>query len=249
MADEDEIEAPESDEMGVIILMLGLYLIVLAFFILLNAMSENSEEKVKKASESIAEGFGFQLSGPVNMRDDVDVTISPVFDIVSREIQSILESYIADNNFKFTTNANQMVFKIDTKRIFAPGSIRIRPAMAYFFEDIARVVSTERPGSHLVSEIVVKNNESDIGNSQIPLRELAGRRATLFLRALEERGVDPKYMTAGAQINGDSMVEVFFEIHVTDHVKASQPPRDVIRRETTSGMKKVSSPEPYPTIQ
>lgn len=249
MADEDEIVAPESDEMGVIILMLGLYLIVLAFFILLNAMSENSEEKVKKASESIAEGFGFQLSGPVNMRDDVDVTINPVFDIVSREIQSILESYIADNSFKFTTNANQMVFKIDTKRIFAPGSIRIRPAMAYFFEDIARVVSTERPGSHLISEIVVKNNETDIGNSQIPLRELAGRRSTLFLRALEERGVDPHYMTAGAEINGDSMVEVFFEIHVTDHVKASQPPRDIIRRESSSGMKKVPSPEPYPAMR
>lgn len=248
MADDEIIEAPESDEMGVIILMLGLYLIVLAFFILLNAMSETSEEKVKKASESVAEGFGFQLSGPMNMRDDVDVTINPVFDIVSREIQSVLESYISDNSFKFTTNANQMVFKIDTKRVFAPGLIRIRPAMAYFFEDIARIVSIERPGSKLISEIVLKNNESDMGNSQIPLRELAGRRAALFLRALVERGVDTHYITAGVEINGESMVEVFFEILITDHIKSAAPPREIIRREggSSSVGKKVVAPAPYP---
>lgn len=248
LADDDEIvDVPESDGMGVIILMLGLYLIVLAFFILLNAMSETSEEKVKKASESIAEGFGFQLSGPVNMRDDVDVTMNPVFDIVSREIQSVLESYISDNNFKFTTNANQMVFKIDTKRVFAPGSIRIRPAMAYFFEDIARIVSTERPGSQLISEIVVKNNESDLGNSQIPLRELTGRRAALFLRALVERGVDTHHISAGAEMNGESIVEVFFEILITDYVKAAPPPRDVIRREgRSSGNGNAGNLAPYP---
>lgn len=244
MADDEIIESEDGDEMGVVILMLGLYLIVLAFFILLNAMSETSEEKVKKASESVAEGFGFQLSGPVNMRDDVDVTINPVFDIVSREIQSVLESYITDNNFKFTTNANQMVFKIDTKRVFAPGSIRIRPAMAYFFEDIARIVSTERPGSRLISEIVIKNNETDIGNSQIALRELAGRRATLFLRALVERGVDTHYISAGAAVSEESMVEVFFEIVVTDHAKAAQPPRNIIRRGNASG-NKIQAPEPY----
>lgn len=242
MADDEIIEAEEDDGMGVVILMLGLYLIVLAFFILLNAMSETSEEKVKKASESVAEGFGFQLSGPVNMRDDVDVTINPVFDIVSREIQSVLESYITDNSFKFTSNANQMVFSIDTKRIFAPGSIRIRPAMAYFFEDVARIVSTERPGSRLISEIVVKNNETDLGNSQIPLRELAGRRATLFLRALVERGVDTHYISAGTEMNGESNVEVFFEILVTDHMKAAQPPRDVIRRGGGSGSRKIPIP-------
>ena len=236
--DDEILESEDGNEMGVVILMLGLYLIVLAFFILLNAMSETSEEKVKKASESVAEGFGFQLSGPVNMRDDVDVTLNPVFDIVSREIQSILESYISDTNFKFTTNANQMVLSIDTKRIFAPGSIRIRPAMAYFFEDVARVVSTERPGSHLVSEIVVKNNETDLGNSQIPLRELAGRRSALFLRALAERGVDARYMTAGAQVSDESMVEVFFEIIVTDHQKAAAPAREVIRRQGSNSVNK-----------
>ncbi len=245
MADDDEVvKAPEGDEMGTIILMLGLYLIVLAFFILLNAMSESSEEKVKKASESVASGFGFQLTGPVNMRDDVDITINPVFDIISREIQSVLESYISDDSFKFSTNASQMVLKIDTKRIFSPGSIRIRPAMSYFFEDVARIVSTKRPGSRLVAEILVKNNESDLGNSKIAIRELAGRRAALFIRALIERGVDSRFISAATENSGESIVEIFFEIIVTDHQKATAPPRDVVNRESgQSG--KIGKPEPY----
>ncbi|MFT7144460.1 MAG: hypothetical protein ACI9TY_001202 [Alphaproteobacteria bacterium] len=244
MDDDEVIKAPESDGMGTIILMLGLYLIVLAFFILLNAMSETSEEKVKQASESVAEGFGFQLTGPVNMRDDVEITVNPVFDIISREIQSVLESYISDNNFKFSTNADQMLLSIDTKRIFAPGSIRIRPAMAYFFEDVARIVATKRPGSRLVAEVVVKNDKTDLGNSQVPLRELAGRRAALFIRALAERGIDTKYISASAELTGESTVDVFFKIIITDYQKSTAAPRDIVRRDgKDSG--KIARPEPY----
>lgn len=230
MAEEELPEAEAPDEMGTVILMLGLYLIVLAFFILLNAMSETSEEKTEKVSESINEGFGFQLTGPLNMRDDVSVTVNPVFDIISREIQSVMESFISDNHFKFNTNANQMVLSIDTKQIFSPGSIRIRPAMAYFFEDVARIVSTQRPGSRLLTEVVIKNNDTDIGSAKIPVRELAGRRAALFVRALLERGVNPKYISGGVEVSNESVIEVFFEIVVTDHVKATKSPRDVVRR-------------------
>lgn len=221
MDDEEVIEAPEGDEMGTIILMLGLYLIVLAFFILLNAMAEPSEEKIQQAAESVADGFGFQMDGPVKMRDDVAVTINPVFEMISRDIQSVMESYISDNNFRFSTNADQMVLSIDTKRIFAPGSIRIRPSMAYFFEDVARIVASKRPGSRLVTEVVVKNDNTDLGNSKIPLNELAGRRAALFIRALAERGVNTKYVSASAQFTGESTVDIFFKIIILDHLQSS----------------------------
>lgn len=249
MSDDVEIvEEDEGEDMGVVVLMLGLYLIILAFFILLNAISESSEEKVKKASQSISEGFGFQLSGPVNMRDDVDVTINPVFDMIAREVQSVLESYVSIRHYKLSSNADQMVLRVDTKDVFSPGSIRIRPAMADFFEDIANVVSSKRPGTHLVSQVTVQLDESDRGSSTLDLRELAGRRSALFVRALIERGVNPKYISAASkqsEVGERSEVRIFFKIVVTDHEEAKQGARELNKRRSEGVRKGPQIPHAY----
>ena len=115
--------------------------------------------------------------------------------------------------------------------------------MAYFFEDVARIVSTKRPGSRLISEIVVKNNQDDLGNSQIPLRELAGRRASLFVRALIERGVDVRYISGSTEISKNSEVQLYFNIVVTDYQKAVTSPRELTSHERKPGSK-VSKPLP-----
>jgi hypothetical protein len=242
MSDE-EIKVEEDDGMGTVVLMLGLYLIVLAFFILLNAISESSEVKTQKVSESLAEGFGFQLTGPVNMRDDVDIAVNPVFEIVSKEIEDVLESYLSVNNYKFVNNANKMVLTIDTKRIFSPGSIRIRPAMASFFEDISRVVTTKRPDSRLYAEVILEQNRTDIGTSRLNLSELAGRRASLFVRALIERNVDPSRISAGALYSesGASQVRIFFDVVIDD--VAPDMVREINYRE--EGKKRIQVPKSY----
>lgn len=247
--DVENIAEEEGEDMGVVVLMLGLYLIILAFFILLNAISESSEEKVEQASKSLAEGFGFQLSGPVNMRDDVDVTINPVFDLIAREIQSVLESYVSIRNYKLSSNADQMVLRVDTKEVFSPGSIRIRPAMADFFEDIAHVVSSKRPGTHMLSQVTITLDEADIGSSTLDLRELAGRRASLFVRALIERGVKPRYVSAAAKEGGvgdPSEVEIFFKVVITDSKEAKQMARELNRKETRESRGGPQIPLPYP---
>ena len=246
MNDEEKIKK-EPQDMGAVVLMLGLYLIVLAFFILLNAISQSSEEKVQKASQSVAEGFGFQLSGPVNMRDDVDVTINPVFDIIAREIQSVLESYASVRNYKLSANADQMIMRLDTKDVFSPGSVRIRPAMANFFEEIAKVVSSHRPGTHMMSQVTVMLNESDRGATKLDLRELAGRRATLFVRALIERGVKPEYISAATNTEDKSEVEIFFKVIITDAQEASQTARELEKKGTKKRLNSAQIPNPYPT--
>lgn len=224
MSDIDEFkEKVEVRDMGTIVLMLGLYLILLSFFILLNTMADVSEEKVQQTSQSVAQGFGFQRAGDMTMRDDVDMLATPVFEIVAREIQNVAESYISDTSFEIAINGSQMVLTIDSKKLFAPGSIRIRPAMAYFFEDMSKIISSKRAGSVLMTEIVIKNNETDIGGSQIPLRELAGRRSALFARALVERGVEPSSIHTSIEMTGETKVEIIFDVIVTDSKQASQP--------------------------
>lgn len=241
---EDVIEEEGADDMGVVVLMLGLYLIVLAFFILLNAISESSDEKTEQASMSVAQGFGFQLSGPLNMRDDVDLSLNPVFEIISDEIENVLESYVSIKNYKFSSNADQMVLRISAKEIFNPGAIRIRPAMANFFEDLSRVVSSKRPGTELLAQVVVHLNEGDRGSSKMPLEELAARRASLFVRALIERGVQPNLISAAYEPEDLSQIELFFNVVVSNSAQAMHTAR---QRSTSKEPKEGPRvPEAYP---
>ena len=250
--DIDDIQDEEDEEdMGAVTLMLGLYLIILAFFILLNAISESSEEKFEKASQSLAEGFGFQLSGPVNMRDDVDVTINPVFDIIAREIQNVMESYVSVRNYKLSSNADQMTLRIDTSEVFSPGSIRIRPAMADFFEDLARVASSKRPGTEMVSQVTVTLDDGDRGASQLSLRELAARRSALFVRALIERGVKPHLVSAAARKPAEgqrSEIQIYFKVIITDAKEAKREARPTARSASEQGLGP-RTPEPYPPVR
>lgn len=222
MADEEELEAPESDEMGTIILMLGLYLIVLAFFILLNAISETSDVKVKKVSESVAEGFGFRVEGPVNLRDDVEVSVNPVMESIADDLRSVMESYVSVKDYRLITNSNVMVIRVESDRIFLPGQIRIRPAMADFFDDLASIVMNDKPGTKMVGDVIVNQTKSNLKkNKKYSVAEFAGRRSALFVRALIERGVIENRLSAGAverkQTYSDgTKVQIFFEVLIQD---------------------------------
>lgn len=231
MADEEEIIAEDSDDIGGIILMLGLYLIVLAFFILLNAISESSEEKVKKASESVAEGFGFQLDGPMQMRDDVAVTINPVFEMIAKDIQGIIESYVSIKDYRLSSSADQMVLRLKSPKIFMPRQVRIRPSMAELFTDLSDVVANARPGLRMEADILVYGLEKEAERIPMSAHELAGRRSSLFVRALIERGVDEKALSAAALVANNPEVKVFFRMIVVDEKEALKEARRIVRRQ------------------
>ena len=242
----DEMPKPsEADEAGAVTLMLGLYLIMLAFFILLNAISESSEEKAKQVAESVAEGFGFQLDGPVNMRDDVEVTINPVFDQIARDIQGIIESHVAIKNFRLSSSDGNMVLRIKSTELFAPRRVRIRPEMADLFTDLGDLIATSRPGMKMEAEVLVNGLEAEARGTKLSPQELAGRRATLFVRALIERGVDERALTAMAIESRKPEVKLFFKTHVVDEVEALKEARKIIRRQRQSGPMRPGAKEKF----
>lgn len=230
---DDLPQAEDVDETGAVTLMLGLYLIMLAFFILLNAISESSEEKAKQVQESVAEGFGFQLDGPVNMRDDVDVSINPVFEQIAREVQGILESYVSIKDFRLSSNGGNMVLRIKSTRLFVPRRVRIRPEMAELFADLSDLIATSRPGLRMHAEILVNGLEKEARGTGVSALELAGRRSTLFARALIERGVDERSLTAIAVESKRPEVKLFFRTEVIDETEALKEARKIIRRRKT----------------
>ena len=221
---DDEVKkAAKPADMGTVVLMLGLYLIILAFFILLNTMAVISDEKVQQASESVADGFGFQRSGEVKIDDVQSITLNPVFNAISADLESLVETHISVEDFNFEQYGDTMVLRLQQNAVFFNNEARILPDLATFFNELARTINRSRPGIVMHSEIVAHQPKGT------PL-ELAGRRTSLMTRALIERGVIAQRISAGA-INDDThagTIVVTFRPHIQDKQSAMAHARDLL---------------------
>jgi flagellar motor protein MotB len=212
----DDIRTPSKPQgaPGIVVLMLGLYLIILAFFILLNAISTFDEERQKKAAESVAVGFGFEAQQVTERPDnDEEISIFKIYESIAREIQGTLESYLPVKDYKVELNDNQVVVRLSTPAFFEPGRVALNPVQVEFFQDMAGLLSRDRVGVRLTSEVRVKGSPADMGaDTTMPLPELAGRRAAVFTRALMERGVLP--VTTSASALEDSRQEIILFVYI-----------------------------------
>lgn len=201
-----------------VMLMLGLYLIVLAFFILLNSISEVNEDNFEKASRSIARGFGFQTVVQERVRDIPDDEIR-IFDNLSVELRRVLEAYLALDDFDFEDlrGQNQMIARFDYDTFFEEDSARIDVTQAGLFNDLADVLSQKRPGMSMSLDVSVY--AADDGPGQL---DLAGRRATILTRALLERGANPQQVLAEVREGDDGEIVLFFNIHIANVSQASR---------------------------
>jgi flagellar motor protein MotB len=208
----------ESQNTDTVMLMLGLYLIVLAFFILLNSISEVNEESFEKASQSIARGFGFQTVVQERSRDIPDDEMR-IFDSLSVELRQVLEAYVALDDFDFedVRNQNQMIARFDYDAFFEEGSARIETTQAGLFNDLAEVISQKRPGMGLSLEVSVYAQDSAPQDL-----DLAGRRATILTRALLERGADEQQLLAEVREGDDGEIILFFNVNILNLPQASR---------------------------
>ena len=211
----DEIQQPEEsgENMGTILLMLSLYLIVLAFFILLNAISESSQSKSDIVVESIMDGFSFRTTGESMYDDPVKDVDKPSYDHIAMDLKGIIEAYLSLQDYKFKHESTRMHVYIMANRLFEEGTMLLKPNMVGFMEDLSKLLKAQHYGLHIVSEIRVRSNTDGV----YPAVEMAGRRAALLVRALEDRGVDKHLLSAVALLDNRDEVELYFEIvHVGD---------------------------------
>ena len=95
MSDFDDAAAPpKGADMGVVVLMLGLYLIVLAFFILLNAISQESKTRIAIVVQSVQQGFSHEVEGTQQGDEDTPVQAIPYYEMVNSSLQAVLRSHL-----------------------------------------------------------------------------------------------------------------------------------------------------------
>ncbi len=212
MSDDEEIIAKDDPpDMGTVVLMLGLYLIMLAFFILLNAISEDSQNKRDTVVESVMEGFDFRSEGEGIGSDDVDTVSIPTYESTVAEVRGIVQAYLPIDSYDISVSSENIQVVLKPEHFYKRGTPDLIPDMLLFFQDLADILSHAKSGFNIISQVIVQAEETDLKQpTSLDAFELAGRRAAIFVRALIDEGTDKTKISAGALVAPSSIILTFY---------------------------------------
>lgn len=212
----------KEEDNSTVMLMLGLFLILLAFFILLNAISVLVDERVEQASEGVMSGFGFNPAAD-KTPDMAKVTIEQIHDKMAERIKKTFETYIPMKDFNLSRGAPEItIIQLSPYQFFRPGKWRLKSSQAAFFRSMSEVLAESNPGYHLEMDIRMpemdetQKVEGDETQQDITPLVLGGYRATQFARALVERGAQAQHLTTGVTEELEHQIRIIFENKVTD---------------------------------
>lgn len=208
----------KNDNNSTVMLMLGLFLILLAFFILLNAISELVEERVEQASQGVMSGFGFQKSAR-KTPDVSSINIKQIHDRTAKRIKETFETYMSVKDFSFERrDPETTIVQMNPHQFFRQGEWRLKTSQALFFKSLSEVLAEENPGYHLSVDIRMPelNEEAPEGGQNLTALALGGYRATQFARALAERDVSPLHLTTGVSEEQKHWILMVFKNNITD---------------------------------
>lgn len=177
-------------------LFVSLYLVLLAFFILLNAISSVQQSLVDQALQSLKETFDegidesfisiHTLAPPLPSDENEDYT-KMMANFVSRELELM--------HAKVSQEGDQVKFAIPIEAIYHMGAVQMREVIEPFFKRL--VDEMKRVENQMPLEVsIIFGSDKELGTEN-PQDALLIARIGAMARQLESAGLDPKLMYIG----------------------------------------------------
>lgn len=197
-------------------LFLSLYLIVLAFFILLNAISKIQEERTKVVFGSLGATFAepaVVATGPLDFTAGSGAYSAVIsFD---ESIRSLFQSSFPFVSFKPFQPFEKMVAEVPVDAMFGAKGALIRADHVVFLNELAAILSRETPGQRFSVELLLPVSPAAV-RSPTPERSVAVDRASTLARALVVRGVPADRITAGIEGGDPGKLRMRFDFQSTE---------------------------------
>jgi hypothetical protein len=217
---DDEEDAPkEAPKDPTLALFLGLYLILLAFFVLLNTMASLKEDRVKAVLGSLLSTFSTEI---LNTLNPTEFTASVGDDLATkemhREIRDFFEVAVPLSRVEFYSAGSIMRIRMPADQLFEPASIVVRDDRGDLMFRINRALNRRVAGLRYEVEFSTFTGPflgDEAANGQII--EIA--RAGAFARAVQEGGAPVNSLTIGAQPGNPDEVELTFLVRIVDEAR------------------------------
>ncbi len=190
-------------------LFLALYLLLLAFFILLNTISTFEEVKTREVQESLSSAFAAilppttslqtvtSIEGPVVAAEDIQEKLGQLFDTA---INVVRVEVIQPGKLM------EIIMHVD--QLFDPNSILIRERQASFMRQLAEVLADDEGYASYQMEMVMGSQIESKGVIEIE-NNLQIARAGSFARELIDAGAPENHLYVGIDPGADPFIATF----------------------------------------
>lgn len=188
--DTKETQPGRGDQsMGVFV---SIYLLLLAFFVVLNSISNQEQAKAGAVIESVNSVFKKEHAAKATVVDLLsNPRVTAPNDEFLGEISGLLVAVLGLDD-RYTTRSGDILrvhFPIDM--LFAPGSAELEADGAEFFDDMIALLKIRETGVRREIEFIFRAGADSRPPRNGPERALAVRRAGNLARALIAEGLDP----------------------------------------------------------
>lgn len=191
-------------------LFLSLFLLVLAFFILLATISTLEEMKSKEVMDSLSSSFRSVLPPTSDPTDftakDGDVLAGERF---QERITGLFATQIQAARIKIVQPGRLMRIELPAAAMFEEGTTEIRSSLLPMLDRVVASLSARPPGLRFDMEFVTGQPYAD--GVELPVRQtLQMARAGAFARLMASRGAPPDSTAVGLMPGADDRVTIWF---------------------------------------
>lgn len=211
MDDMDTPIAPEKSGDQTIALFLGLYLVVLAFFILLVTISTMEDTKSRKVMDSLSSAFTSIVPPSADLQSfkskDGDVLAGQEF---QQQVTGIFATELGIDKIETVQPGRQMRLVLSADSLFFQNEARIRPAMFPLLDRTVAALSNRPLGLRFDLEFVIGTPTLSDGKTMPIAETLEVKRSGAFARAMFERGMPPDSVSVGMRPGHVGEVVIWF---------------------------------------
>jgi len=207
----DQIKQLPEEGPNTIALFLGLYLVVLAFFILLVTISTVEETKSKKVMDSLSSAFTSIVPPSADLQSfqskDGDVLAGQEF---QQQVTGIFSTALGIDKVEMVQPGRQMRLLLKADSLFFQDEARIRPAMFPLLDRTVAALSSRPSGLRYDLEFVIGTPTAADGKTMPTEETLEIRRAGAFADEMNSRGIPPDSVAVGIRPGHVGEIVIWF---------------------------------------
>jgi hypothetical protein len=206
---DDDIQIAQSPkEVDNAPLFVSVYVVILAFFIVLNSMSKVDQSKLENLVESVNQAFNMP-SKVFTTKEKDDGGLNEVVAQFFNEVQNWAQTIFKIDGLEIIKKGNTMLVRIPTNKIFSEGKAEFTESSEPKVKELARLLSGWMQNFRLTAEIVIETSGYELANEKT-LEILAIERAGLFAETLTEMGVNGMNIAPGIRKTGEDFIAFRF---------------------------------------
>ena len=196
-----------------VVAMLSLYLLLLAFFILLNALSKLETDRARVVIESVNEAFDGQVEAPLSIEPHSAALGSlTASEDVLQSLQTLFSSMIPVVEAEAVVEAPLLRLDLSADALFRAGSTQLQPGRDLLMERIAQALSdAEQRG--LYPQVELFHGMKQSSDATPETRSLAVRRLGALVRGFVERGRPAADLSIGVLADAGPRVRLLFRFY------------------------------------